>query len=41
MHYHEVLLTDVCHADITRRDLDDFADAFEKVVTHAAAVPTG
>lgn len=31
MHYEEVLLTNICHADITERDLDDFAQAFEKV----------
>jgi dTDP-4-amino-4,6-dideoxygalactose transaminase len=31
MHFEEVLLTNICHANITQRDLDDFVAAFEKV----------
>jgi len=31
MHFNELISTDVCHADIRREDLDDFALAFEKV----------
>jgi len=32
MHYDEVLYTNVCHADIRQRDLDDVVAAFEKVL---------
>lgn len=32
MHYNEVMLTDVCHAGISTRDLDDVVRAFEKVM---------
>ena len=31
MYYDEVMTTNVCHANITRGDLDDFLEAFEKV----------
>ncbi len=31
MHYKELLFTNVCHADIRRRDLEDFVRAFRKV----------
>ena len=34
MHYHEMLGTSICHADITKRDLQDFTDAFGKVYEH-------
>ena len=31
MHYDELIYTDICHASITGRDLDDFIRAFQKV----------
>ena len=31
MHYREVLLTDICHAGVSRSDLGDFVNGFEKV----------
>jgi perosamine synthetase len=34
MHYKEMLLANVCYAGITRRDLDDVIDAFNKVVEY-------
>jgi dTDP-4-amino-4,6-dideoxygalactose transaminase len=36
MHYRELMYTNVCHAGITYEDLDDVADAFEKVLTSPA-----
>jgi dTDP-4-amino-4,6-dideoxygalactose transaminase len=36
MHFEELLYTNICHADITRADLDDFVAAFQKVLDHAA-----
>lgn len=36
MHYQEVISTDVCHANITQRDLDDVVAAFHKVIENAA-----
>lgn len=35
MYYHEVMYTDVCHADIRQQDLDDVVTAFEKVLSSA------
>jgi perosamine synthetase len=37
MHYEEVMFTNVVHAQVTRRDLDDVAAAFEKVAEHYAS----
>jgi perosamine synthetase len=34
MHFDELLITDICHADITQTDLDDFVAAIEKVLQH-------
>jgi dTDP-4-amino-4,6-dideoxygalactose transaminase len=34
--YEEVLLADVCHANISQADLDDFVRGFEKVVGNAS-----
>jgi dTDP-4-amino-4,6-dideoxygalactose transaminase len=34
LHFREVLFTNVCHAGVTRADLDDFAAAFRKVYQH-------
>jgi len=34
MHYEEVIYTNVCHAGITRMDLDDIVRAFHKVYDH-------
>jgi perosamine synthetase len=34
MHYNEVMTTNICHANITRGDLDDILDAFEKVFSN-------
>jgi len=31
MHYNEVMTTNICHANISREDLDDVLNAFEKV----------
>jgi dTDP-4-amino-4,6-dideoxygalactose transaminase len=36
MHSEELLYTNICHANITRADLDDFVAAFEKVLAHAS-----
>jgi dTDP-4-amino-4,6-dideoxygalactose transaminase len=35
MHYHELLFTNICHAGVARRDLDDAVAAFHKVAGHA------
>src|SRR5262249_48299805 len=35
MHFEELLTTNICHAHITRADLDDFVAAVEKVLAHA------
>jgi perosamine synthetase len=32
MHYQELAFTNICHANITRQDLDDFANAITKVL---------
>ena len=34
MHFHELLYTNICHANIARSDLADFVAAFEKVLAH-------
>lgn len=34
MHYDEIMTTNVCHANISREDLDDFLDAIHKVFNH-------
>jgi dTDP-4-amino-4,6-dideoxygalactose transaminase len=34
MHFSQVLVTDICHANITRSDLDDFATAIKKVLAN-------
>jgi dTDP-4-amino-4,6-dideoxygalactose transaminase len=34
MHFQELMFTNICHANITRGDLDDFAAAFEKVLAN-------
>jgi perosamine synthetase len=34
MYEHELMVTDVCHASITERDLEDVVKAFEKVWAH-------
>jgi hypothetical protein len=34
MHFDELLYTNICHAEITPIDLDDFCRAIEKVITH-------
>ena len=34
MHYQEVICGDFCHADLRQSDLEDIADAFEKVLRH-------
>lgn len=34
MHFEELLYTDICHANITRRDLDDTVAGFHKVMEH-------
>jgi dTDP-4-amino-4,6-dideoxygalactose transaminase len=36
MYYKELMYTNVCHAGVTHKDLDDIADAFEKVLTSPA-----
>jgi perosamine synthetase len=38
MHFDELMLTNICHADITRRDLDDFVAAFHKVASNLDAL---
>jgi len=35
MYSEELMLTNICHADITRRDLDDALAAMDKVLEHA------
>jgi dTDP-4-amino-4,6-dideoxygalactose transaminase len=35
MSFEELLYTNICHANITRADLDDFVTAVEKVLAHA------
>lgn len=34
MHYEQVMTTNICHANCTRSDLDEFLSAFEKVYHH-------
>jgi perosamine synthetase len=34
MYYNELLIMDVCHANMQRQDLDDTVNAFEKVINH-------
>jgi perosamine synthetase len=34
MYYNELMITDVCHANIQQRDLDDSVNAFQKVIHH-------
>jgi hypothetical protein len=34
MYSEELMLTNICHAEITRRDLDDALAAIHKVVEH-------
>lgn len=34
MHFEELLCGDLCHANLTQNDLNDIANAFEKVVQH-------
>jgi len=36
MHYDELIIINVCHANIQRRDLDDTVNAFEKVLVNMA-----
>ena len=36
MYCQELIFTDICHANISRRDLDDTVNAFEKVLHHTA-----
>jgi len=36
MHYQGLFFTDICHANISLRDLDDTVTAFEKVLCHVA-----
>jgi perosamine synthetase len=36
MHYQEVIYTNVCHANITRRELDDVVTSFDKVLSNAS-----
>lgn len=38
MHYEEVIFTNVCHANTTRADLDDFVRAFDKVYGNLGAL---
>jgi dTDP-4-amino-4,6-dideoxygalactose transaminase len=35
MHYEELMAADLCHANVTRHDLDDVVAAFQKVLEHA------
>jgi perosamine synthetase len=35
MYYENLIIIDVCHANIERRDLDDTVNAFEKVIEHS------
>jgi hypothetical protein len=35
MYYDELMLTNICHADISRRDLEDALTAIQKVLEHA------
>jgi hypothetical protein len=35
MYNEELMLTNICHADITRRDLEDTMTAIHKVLEHA------
>jgi len=32
MYYRELMITDVCHANTSEKDLDDVAEAFSKVL---------
>jgi len=34
MHYHDLMTTNICHADIGHKDLDQTLEAFEKVFSH-------
>jgi len=34
MYYHELMITDICHANIIRDDLNDMLTAIDKVCTH-------
>jgi perosamine synthetase len=34
MHFEELIVTDICHANIAQEDLDDFANAITKVFEH-------
>jgi dTDP-4-amino-4,6-dideoxygalactose transaminase len=36
MHFEELIFTNICHANITQADLDDFVAAFEKVLAHSS-----
>lgn len=36
MHYNELMLTNICHAGVSRQDLDDFVAAFLKVYENRA-----
>ncbi|MFA4876147.1 MAG: DegT/DnrJ/EryC1/StrS family aminotransferase [Methanoregula sp.] len=38
MYYSELMHTDICHAGVTRNDLDDFITAFEKVNNHKGEI---
>ena len=38
MHFHELMLTNICRGDLGPADANDFADAIEKVLTHARRV---
>jgi len=40
MHYDELMLTNICHAGVTRQDLDDFVAAFYKVFENRAELQT-
>ena len=38
MHFEELMYTNICHANITRQDLDDFIAGFEKVVNNVTSI---
>jgi dTDP-4-amino-4,6-dideoxygalactose transaminase len=39
MYYSELMYTDICHAGITRRDLDDFIEGCQKVIDNSSDIP--
>ena len=41
MYFEELLYTDICHADITRKDLDDFVEAVAKVLSRRGELANG